>query len=430
MTISKALIVDLIGFSVCMANISGKVMDSGGVGIPGAIVKLEKGGQFDTTESNGDFLLTIGAAGISNQVNQALPDRLFATIRNGLLSVNIAERSAVEIIVFDLNGKVISNMSRSMDAGIHFIALPQRNAGVYLYKVKAGNSEFVLKGNSVSCASFGSAVVPQSSSSNSALAKIEKTPPAIIDVISVTKDGQLNYRQVVTDADTNNLDIKMITSAGSVTDVDGNAYQTVKIGNQVWMTENFRATKYNDGTPIPLDTSTVTWCFASTPKYCFYQNTNDADSIRKYGALYNWYVVSPSNPRKIAPTGWHVPSDTEWDTLQNFLIAYGYNYDGTITGNRIAKSMAAKTDWVEHTASGAIGNDLSKNNASGFSAFPDWYRTYDGTFDGQGTYGFWWTATEYNLSHAYYRCLHHNFDSLFGSFSHESFGLSIRVVRD
>ena len=99
-------------------------------------------------------------------------------------------------------------------------------------------------------------------------------------------------------------------------------YQTVRIGDQVWMAENLRTTTYNDGSPITLDTSGKFWTFADTEKYCYYANTINADSIKKFGALYNWFVI---NTNKLAPVGWHVPTMEEWDALQDYLIANGYN---------------------------------------------------------------------------------------------------------
>jgi uncharacterized protein (TIGR02145 family) len=153
----------------------------------------------------------------------------------------------------------------------------------------------------------------------------------------------------------------------SVTDADGNVCHAIQIGSQVWTVENRWTTKLNDGTQIPHVTDGGRWSFLTTPGYCFYGNTTNTSDKTKYGVLYNWSAV---NTGKLAPAGWHVPSDSEWDTLQNFLIANGYNYDGTRTGNKIAKAMAAKTDWNSFVSAGAIGNDLSKNNASGFSALP------------------------------------------------------------
>src|SRR4030043_168747 len=129
--------------------------------------------------------------------------------------------------------------------------------------------------------------------------------------------------------------------SGTVTDADGNVYQTVKIGNQVWTVENLRTTKYDDGSAIPLVTDSAAWAALTTPGFCYYNNTTNADNIKKFGALYNWHAV---NTKKLAPKGWHVPTEAEWITLENYLIANGYNWDGTKTENKIAKSMAAKTD--------------------------------------------------------------------------------------
>jgi uncharacterized protein (TIGR02145 family) len=335
----------------------------------------------------------------------------------------------VEVATFDLAGKSLSTVSTTLDAGSHSLSLPFRGAGIFLYKVTSGNRELVLKGNAIRGISYVNSVFSQGPSSTP-LKKQAKTTAAINDVISATKTGYLKYRVIAGNSDTSGITIKMIASAGMVTDADGNVYQTVKIGNQVWMAENLRVTKYNDGSPIPLDTSTTTWKNAATPKYCFYKNTTASDSINKYGAIYNWYVVNPANPRKIAPPGWHVPSDTEWDTLQNFLIAKGYNWDGAITGNRIAKSLATKTDWGFFSFAGAIGGDLTKNNSSGFSALPGGCRDDQGAFSYQGGIGFWWSATQADATGAWNRYLYYNRDYLFRNGDYKSCGIAVRLLMD
>jgi uncharacterized protein (TIGR02145 family) len=219
-------------------------------------------------------------------------------------------------------------------------------------------------------------------------------------------------------------------SADPVSDIDGNEYQTVKIGNQVWTVENLRTTKYNDGTAIPLVADSAAWVGLTTPGYSYCNNTTNADSIRKYGALYNWYVVSPANPKKIAPAGWHVPTEAEWDTLKNYLIANGYNWDGSTTGNKIAKAMAASTDWMPTTSAGAMGNDLTINNESGFSALPGGYRWEDGRFFRDGSFGYWWSATESRATSSRNYYLNKIFESLVRSDFDKSCGHSLRLVRD
>jgi uncharacterized protein (TIGR02145 family)/uncharacterized repeat protein (TIGR02543 family) len=215
-----------------------------------------------------------------------------------------------------------------------------------------------------------------------------------------------------------------------IKDYDGNIYTEVTIGTQTWMVENLRTTKYNDGTSIPNVTGSSDWSGLTTPGYCYYNNTTNADSIKKFGALYNWYAV---NTGKLAPTGWHVPDTTEWNTLQNYLIANGYNYDGTTDSNKIAKSLAAKTDWFTSTTTGAIGNDLTINNSSGFSALPGGCRGYDGyggTFVVQSRYGYWWSATESNASNACYRGLYYGYYVLYRDSNYKSCGFSVRLLRD
>jgi len=215
---------------------------------------------------------------------------------------------------------------------------------------------------------------------------------------------------------------------GTVKDADGNVYHTVKIGNQVWTVENLRTTRYNDGSAIPHVMDSVKWATITTSGYCFYDNTPNVDSIKEYGALYNWYAV---NTKKLALAGWHVPTDKEWTILEKYLIANGYNWDGTNVGNKIAKSLAAKTGWAESTNEGAVGTDLTKNNESGFSALPGGSRYRYGDFLNIGSHGRWWSATELDASRAYNRRLSYVDGSLYRSSSHiKSCGFSVRLLRD
>ena len=165
------------------------------------------------------------------------------------------------------------------------------------------------------------------------------------------------------------------------------------------------------------------WAELSTPAYCFYDNATDTLEQKKWGALYNWYAV---NTGKLAPAGWRVPTGADWDTLQNYLIANGYNYDGTTTGNKIAKAMAAQTDWHESTHDGAIGNNLSTNNRSGFSALPVSYRTESGSFRRHDSYALFQSANaQVN------RCLRaEEWGLWFDPPIDERAGCSVRLVKD
>jgi len=220
------------------------------------------------------------------------------------------------------------------------------------------------------------------------------------------------------------------TNADTVTDIDGNVYHTVKIGNQVWTLENLRTTRFNDGTPIPLVTDKDKWFMVMAPAYCWYEN--DFKNKDKYGALYNWFAV---DTKKLVPKGWHIPSEAEWTILENYLIANGYNWDGSTTKNRIAKSLAANEDWIPPAYStdtiGTPCNDLSKNNRSGFSAFPSGSRSYNGKFMGGGRYAFWWSATAVDEMNAHNRWLLSYLTGLiFEQEGDKGSGFSIRLLKD
>ncbi|MBN1462805.1 MAG: fibrobacter succinogenes major paralogous domain-containing protein [Paludibacteraceae bacterium] len=220
-----------------------------------------------------------------------------------------------------------------------------------------------------------------------------------------------------------NTKINADGKTGTLTDVEGNSYAIVKIGDQWWMAKNLNTTKYNDGTAIPNVTDATAWGALTTGAYCSYDN--DASNVTKYGLLYNWYAV---NTGKLAPEGWHVATDAEWTTLQTYLIANGYNYDGTTTDNKIGKALAAKTDWHISVYSGEIGNDMSVNNRTGFSALPGGIRneaTFGSSFNYLGSFGYWWSATESRAVNLYYN--QKGLDSY--SYGKES-GFSVRCVKD
>jgi uncharacterized protein (TIGR02145 family) len=223
-------------------------------------------------------------------------------------------------------------------------------------------------------------------------------------------------------------------NSGTVTDADGNVYQTVKIGNQVWTKDNLRTTKYNDGSPIPKLSDQTAWdsCFYTLGEaYCYYKNTTNVDSIKKFGALYNWYAV---NTGKLAPAGWHVPLDEEWDILKDYLIASGCNWDGATEGNKIAKSMAAKEIWKSSSIDGAVGNDLTKNDKCGFSALPGGARDpaeadHKG-FYGQDSSGGWWSSTDWGSTCTWNRSISYDYEDFLRPFTGKSCGFSVRLVRD
>jgi len=230
----------------------------------------------------------------------------------------------------------------------------------------------------------------------------------------------------------------------TVKDIDGNIYRTVTLGNQTWMAENLRVTRYADATSIPKIEDGTEWANLNDDNidkaYCWYDNDSITYS-QTYGALYTHAAAingedSDNRVQGICPTGWHLPSSIEWEELENYLADNGYNYDGTIGGGaaKIGKALADSTGWNTYTDVGAVGNDLSLNNSSGFTALPSGYRRgkWDGSFSGSGIHSFWWTSKDLFGGYCYDRYLVGNSESLKISPYDEikSRGYGVRCVKD
>lgn len=229
-----------------------------------------------------------------------------------------------------------------------------------------------------------------------------------------------------------NAENGIILSEGGLIDPNDNyVYPVVLIGDQLWMAENLRATKYNDGTDIPLVTDNTEWVSLKTGEYCWYKNDYDNYGTI-YGSLYNWYAVSTD---KLCPIGWHVPRNAEWLKLENYLISNGYNYDGTTTDDKIAKALASFEGWTLSTITGAVGNPdyPEKRNASGFSGLPGGTRFgRDGSFlDNVGVLGIWWSTTQYYTLAGAYSAYIANSNTNFNMTSDgKTHGFYVRCLKD
>ncbi len=166
------------------------------------------------------------------------------------------------------------------------------------------------------------------------------------------------------------------TQGYTVTDIDSNVYNTVIIGTQTWMTENLKTTKFNDSTAIPLVTDNTAWSNLTSPGHCWFDN-DEASYKAIYGALYNWYSV---NTGKLCPTGWHVPTDSEWKTLTDYLGGE------SVAGGKLKE--AGTMHWVSP--------NIGATNESGFTALPGGLRFMWGRFEDAGFIAYWWSSTEIN----------------------------------
>ena len=242
--------------------------------------------------------------------------------------------------------------------------------------------------------------------------------------------SQINNLQEQIDA------LQAVNNSGTVTDQDDNSYPYLTYGDQVWTVKNAEMVTYRDGTPIPQVTDATEWANLTTGAWCYYDNDPSK------GKLYNWYAVAgihdndENNPNKeLAPEGWHVPSDAEWTELENHLIANGYNYDGTTTGNKIAKAMSSTTGWDGSDGEGVTGNNQILNNSSGFNAFSVGLRDDNGFFEREGINAIIWSSTEISNSLALYSYLRNNDSRLLiygtsGFPNSKNYGFSVRFVRD
>jgi uncharacterized protein (TIGR02145 family) len=425
---NKTVVMFLAVAAACQAqtfNISGAVKTIGGNGIEGVTVRLGKAGLSTATGPNGSFTLagTVTGAHHPTGYSSFHRDRLFNSI-DGRLHYKAAGQAAVKAVVYDCNGRVLVSLGMLAVPGNNTMPLPHFGSGIQICRVSMNAEQYTFKCVSGTAANRTLVSLWKGRASS----WLAKATGQIDDALVFTKDGYQVFRLAVTKSDTSGLQITMAPlETGTVTDADGQVYKTVRYGNQVWTVENLRTTKNNDGTVIPLITDNDAWNASNTPARCFYDTLPDTAAQRKWGALYNWYSVKTG---KLAPAGWHVSTDADWDTLQNYLIARGCNSDGTTVGNKIAKSMASKTDWLPGTDSGAVGNDTGRNNASGFSGLPAGYYGITGSAYTRSWYAFWWTATVQDSSSAKARCLTSYYPDLRSETMIKTYGLSVRLVRD
>ena len=212
---------------------------------------------------------------------------------------------------------------------------------------------------------------------------------------------------------------------GTVADIEGNTYKTIEIGTQTWMAENLRTTLYCDNTAIPYVIEGNKWEHLTTPGYCWYDN-NEEFYKELYGAYYNWHTV---NTGKLCPSGWHVPSDEEWKTLEIYLGMSPEDADspalrGTSEGLMFKETGTGNWDPEDH---------LSGTNESGFTGLPGGFRwdNDDSHFGGEGIVSFWWTSSESAENVWAYNRMIYNFNAMIYRDSRSvEWGFNVRCLKD
>ena len=186
--------------------------------------------------------------------------------------------------------------------------------------------------------------------------------------------------------------------------------QTVTIGTQTWTTKNLDVATFRNGYPITQAKTNEEWEAAGVnkqPAWCYYEN--DTMNGTKYGKLYNWYAVNDA--RGLSPVGYHIPSDTEWMKLSDYLGGE----------ESTEKKMKNLSGWLDE----GYGN-----NSSGFTGLPGGYRFNDRDFNDVGKSGSWWSASESNEANAWFRLLNSYFSGLYRGDVSKGYGMSVRCVKD
>jgi uncharacterized protein (TIGR02145 family) len=218
-------------------------------------------------------------------------------------------------------------------------------------------------------------------------------------------------------------DVCDISGPDQVQDIEGRVYNTIQIGQQIWMKENLKTSKYNDNKVIAYPyTDNTSWANNTTGAYAI--NNNDYYNYGAYGALYNWHAV---NTGKLCPAGWHIPTDTEWKNLEMFLGMSQANADtigwrGYIVGSKMAGNALLWGDGVLKNTT-AFGS-------SGFTGLPGGSRGSNGVFSIVSSTGNWWSASEHDATNAWFRSLYFDDLSVYRGKANKGCGFSVRCVKD
>jgi len=316
------------------------------------------------------------------------PMRVYPNPSNGYCTIEFGVRKSgsATIKVFDTIGREITKLQQTVSDGIHSFQVSGLGNGIYTVYVNLDDQSYSDK--IISNSKSGSRLAITYLGNSGSLQAISKLKSATIEQFWQYNTGDRlkfigtsgKYSTVVMDIPTSSKTLSF--NFIECTDADGNNYPIVQIGTQVWMAENLKTTKYDDGKSIPNVTDIALWSGLSTDAYCWYNN--EVNYKNTYGALYNWYAVNTS---KLAPVGWHVATDAEWTTLSNYL-----------GGNSVSGGKLKETGINHWTA-----QNSGATNETGFTALPGGQRDFQGTNSFISRDADWWSSTANNSTEAWSR---------------------------
>jgi uncharacterized protein (TIGR02145 family) len=266
-------------------------------------------------------------------------------------------------------------------------------------------------------------IIPQPTSNSPGMITYSSSNPNVLliknDKAVITGSGTCTITATQTSFGIFSSGSVSTTFSMNVVDIDGNVYKTIPVGEQDWMKENLRVTRYRNGEPIPNVKNKTEWISITEGAFCWINN--DTSTLNNsYGALYNWYAV---DSRKICPVGWHVPTDAEWQVMERYLgMSFSESEETTMRSTNIGQQLKDTVGWIKN------GNGT---NSTDFTAHPAGLRTAaSGDFFNTGIDAVWWTATEEDTYNAWLRNVYYYYNSIYRAPESKNNGFSVRCVRD
>ncbi len=415
------------------------------------IENLTQGG--DTTLYAPDTVLVLDYV-TSIGDNEATKEKSFSVSQNypnpfndkTTVNLYLPDKDDVKITVRDILGRELAHYENTLNRGNHSFAFYSGNQKYYLLTLTGKQTSQTIKMlNANSNSTYGEKceIVYHEYENKPIGFKSQKSinnfgfslgDELMLTAYALTAIGNLGSSVIADIPDMSKIyEFDILGGLGcpgmpTVTDIDGNTYNTVQFGTQCWMKENLKTTTYQNGTPIPNVTDAGIWPNLTSGAYVWYEN--DISWKDLYGALYNWYATVDANG--LCPTDWHVPTNDEWTTLTDFIGGTSSPHGNELKScRRINSPLGGGCNTTEHPRWNEYTTQNYGTDDHGFSGLPGGYRNYVGAFKYSGNYGTWWTTTlDPTTDNAWRRLLSYSYGYVYGPQIGKIVGLSVRCLRD
>ncbi len=377
--------------------------------------------------SGSDSLNLVGTIGINSLTNSENYFNIYPNPMNETSNIEFynSKSGQVSVEIFDVTGKVITSLNKQIQNGNQTFEISGLNAGVYIVNVSTTKLRYA--GNLISN-SWDSGNPTIKYLGGDYLSKTKHPLKSIKSIVQMQynngerllfKGVSGNYSRVLTLVPTNSqiVNFEFVTC----TDLDSNHYAVVTIGTQTWMAENLAYLP--SVSPASSGSSSASYYYVYEYQGTSVTAAKATTNYLTYGVLYNWPAAMngspssnsvPSGVQGVCPTGWHLPSDNEWDIIVNYLGG------DSIAGSKMKET--GTTHWM--------GSNIGSTNSSGFTGLPGGGRYLDGNFHNIGGWGFWWNSTEYDTSNARYRKMDYYYGFVYSDTHYKRTGFAVRCLRD